>query len=77
MRMLEEQEEEMIHIRRHLHKYSELSFQEKNTASFITKFYKGKDAKVEEKAENGSGIIVTQEVLTLLSGSRQLSAERD
>ncbi len=39
MRMLEEREDEMIKIRRHLHEYPELSFKEEKTAKFITDFY--------------------------------------
>ncbi len=59
MRMLEEREDEMIKIRRHLHEYPELSFKEEKTAKFITDFYQGKDVEIETNVGNGYGIIVT------------------
>ena len=57
--MLEERRDEMIKIRRHLHQYPELSFQEEKTAAYIENFYEGKDVEVETKVGNGHGIIVT------------------
>lgn len=59
LNMLENRLHEMIDIRRHLHEYPELSFQEKNTAQFIKNFYKGKDVEIETHVGNGYGIIVT------------------
>ncbi|GAA4080811.1 amidohydrolase [Amphibacillus indicireducens] len=57
--MLEERYDEMIQIRRHLHQYPELSFQEKNTATYIENFYQGKAVDMETNVGNGYGIIVT------------------
>ncbi len=59
MDMLEIREEEMIEIRRHLHKNPELSFKEEKTAQYIADFYKGKDVEVQRNVGNGYGIIVT------------------
>lgn len=59
MEMLEARKDEMIAIRRHLHQYPELSFEEENTAQYIIDFYKGKDVQVETNVGNGYGIIVT------------------
>ncbi|WP_174612790.1 amidohydrolase [Virgibacillus ihumii] len=59
MKMLEEREDEMIEIRRHLHEHPELSFQEEKTAAYIIDFYKGKDVEIETNVGNGHGIIVT------------------
>lgn len=59
MKMLEERKEEMIEIRRHLHQYPELSFQEEKTAQYIADFYRGKDVEIETNVGNGYGIIVT------------------
>lgn len=61
MKMLEEREEEMIKIRRHLHEHPELSFKEEKTAEYIADFYKGKDVEIETNVGNGYGIIVTIE----------------
>ncbi|HLQ73574.1 MAG TPA: M20 family metallopeptidase [Bacillota bacterium] len=58
---LEEREDEMISIRRHLHENPELSFKEKETAQYIEDFYKGKDVTVQTNVGNGYGIIVTIE----------------
>ena len=41
--LVEDQEQEMIQIRRHLHQHPELSFQESNTAEYIKNFYHNKD----------------------------------
>lgn len=59
MKMLEERKEEMIEIRRYLHQYPELSFQEEKTAQYIADFYRGKDVEIETNVGNGYGIIVT------------------
>lgn len=57
--MLEARKDEMIEIRRHLHQYPELSFQEEKTAKYIEDFYKGKDVQIDTNVGNGYGIIVT------------------
>ncbi|WP_438351966.1 amidohydrolase [Paenibacillus sp. FA6] len=57
--MLEERKDEMVQIRRHLHKNPELSFKEDKTAQYIADFYKGKDVEVQTNVGNGYGIIVT------------------
>lgn len=57
--MLEQRHDEMIQIRRHLHQYPELSFQEKNTATYIANFYQGKPVEIETNIGNGYGIIIT------------------
>lgn len=44
---LKYKEQRMIEIRRYLHQYPELSFQEKETPKYIADFYKDKDCKVE------------------------------
>ncbi|MFC3040579.1 amidohydrolase [Virgibacillus xinjiangensis] len=59
MKMLEEREDEMIEIRRHLHENPELSFEEDKTAEYIAEFYKDKDVEVETEVGNGHGIVVT------------------
>lgn len=59
MQRLEEREQEMIEIRRHLHAKPELSFEEEKIAAYIADFYKGKDIDVVTDAGNGYGIIVT------------------
>lgn len=59
MDMLESRQEEIIQIRRHLHKHPELSFQEKQTSQYILDFYQGKDVEIESNVGNGYGIVVT------------------
>lgn len=59
MDMLNEREEEMISLRRHFHEYPELSFQEKETADYIARFYEGKEVEVHTNVGNGYGIVVT------------------
>lgn len=59
MEMLESREDEMIQIRRYLHKNPELSFKEEKTAQYIADFYEGKDVEVQTHVGNGYGIIVT------------------
>lgn len=61
MKMLESRKDEMIAIRRHLHQYPELSFEEEKTAQYIIDFYKGKDVDVQTNVGNGYGIVVTIE----------------
>ena len=55
---LEQNEERMVEIRRHLHENPELSFKEEKTAQFIEEFYKDKDVSLTANAGNGYGIIV-------------------
>ncbi|MBF0713630.1 amidohydrolase [Gemella sp. GH3] len=55
---LEEKENKMIDIRRHLHENPELSFQETKTASYIENFYKGKDCVVRSNVGGIKGITV-------------------
>ncbi|WP_166627000.1 amidohydrolase [Jeotgalicoccus sp. S0W5] len=57
-KQLEENEERMIEIRRHLHENPELSFEEEKTAQFIEEFYKDKDVTLTTNVGNGYGIIV-------------------
>lgn len=59
MEMLEARKDEMIEIRRYLHEYPEVSFNEKKTAQYIIDFYKGKDVEIQTNVGNGYGIIVT------------------
>lgn len=59
MRMLAEREQDIITIRRHLHQYPELSFQEEQTAEYIRAFYQGKPVEIATNVGNGYGIIVT------------------
>ncbi|MGJ9459900.1 amidohydrolase [Oceanobacillus sp. CF4.6] len=59
MEMLELRKEEMIEIRRYLHEYPEISFEEEKTAQYIADFYKNKDVKVETNVGSGYGIVVT------------------
>src|SRR5690606_6282398 len=59
IKMLESRKEEMIQIRRYLHEYPELSFQEEKTAKYIEEFYKGKDVDIQTNVGNGYGIVVT------------------
>ncbi|MEB7462696.1 M20 family metallopeptidase [Staphylococcus succinus] len=51
-------EQRMIEIRRYLHQYPELSFQEKETPMYIADFYKDKDCKVETNV-GPNGVKVT------------------
>lgn len=55
---LEDKNERMIEIRRHLHAHPELSFEEEQTAKYIADFYDGKDVTVTTNVGNGYGIIV-------------------
>lgn len=57
--MLEERKDEMISIRRYLHEHPEVSFEEKNTADYIARFYEGKGVEIHRNVGNGYGIIVT------------------
>jgi len=59
MKMLESRKDEIIRIRRYLHQYPELSFQEKQTAQYIAKFYEGKDVEIQTNIGGGYGIVVT------------------
>ncbi|PTI80277.1 amidohydrolase [Staphylococcus succinus] len=51
-------EQRMIEIRRYLHQYPELSFQEKETPKYIADFYKDKECKVETNV-GPNGVKVT------------------
>ncbi|PTI77495.1 M20 family metallopeptidase [Staphylococcus succinus] len=55
---LKRKEQRMIEIRRYLHQYPELSFQEKETPMYIADFYKDKDCKVETNV-GPNGVKVT------------------
>lgn len=57
--ILESRKEEMIEIRRYLHRHPELSFKEEKTAQYIVDFYEGKDVDIQTNVGNGYGIIVT------------------
>ena len=49
--------DEMIEIRRHLHQYPELSFEEHQTKKYILDFYKDKDCEINENVGT-TGIVV-------------------
>ena len=49
---------EMVHIRRHLHQYPELSFQEYETARFIANYYEKLGIPYETEV-GGNGVIAT------------------
>ena len=57
-KLIEERENEMIEIRRHLHQYPELSFEEENTAEYIKSFYQDKNVKISQPVKDEHGIIV-------------------
>ena len=59
MKMLDGREDDMIALRRHFHEHPELSFDEKETAAFIARFYENKSVDVQTNVGNGYGIIVT------------------
>lgn len=54
--LLEESYEEMVSIRRYLHQYPELSFQETKTAAFIADFYRGLGIDVQTNI-GGNGVV--------------------
>ncbi len=59
VKRLQEKEEKMIEIRRHLHEHPELSFQESETPKYITDFYKDKDCEVKTNVgENGVKVTI-------------------
>lgn len=58
LKVLDQKEEKMIEIRRYLHQYPELSFQEYQTAKYIADFYEGKDCTV-RTGVGGNGVVVT------------------
>ncbi|MEI5992831.1 amidohydrolase [Candidatus Enterococcus mansonii] len=58
LQALDQKEEKMIEIRRYLHQYPELSFQEYKTAKYIADFYEGKDCSV-RTGVGGNGVVVT------------------
>lgn len=51
--------DEIVSIRRYLHKNPELSFHETKTAEFIKDFYKGKNIELVTKIGGGNGIVAT------------------
>jgi amidohydrolase len=57
-KQLEDNEDRMIQIRRHLHENPELSFKEEKTAQFIEEFYRDKEVSITTNVGNGNGIIV-------------------
>nr|WP_263314059.1 amidohydrolase [Mammaliicoccus sp. Marseille-Q6498] len=56
--LIEQKEDQMIEIRRHLHQHPELSFEETQTADYIQSFYKDKDVKVSKPLDGEHAIIV-------------------
>lgn len=56
--LVEDQEQEMIQIRRHLHQHPELSFQESNTAEYIKNFYHNKDVSLTQPISDAHAIVV-------------------
>lgn len=58
IKMLETRKDEMIQIRRHLHENAEISFQEKETAKYIAKFYEGKDVEIHKNIAGKNGMVV-------------------
>src|SRR5699024_6154782 len=57
-RKLDETYDEMVDIRRHLHKNPELSFEEKNTAKYIANFHKELGHDIRENV-GGNGVVAT------------------
>ncbi|HPX71978.1 MAG TPA: M20 family metallopeptidase [Acholeplasmataceae bacterium] len=55
---LDQKYEKMVEIRRHLHMYPELSFEEKETSKYIAGFYKNKWVEVKTNV-GGYGVVVT------------------
>lgn len=55
---LDEKQDRMIEIRRHLHANPELSFQETKTAKYIAEFYDGLDCDVRTNV-GGNGVVIT------------------
>src|SRR5699024_8996968 len=53
--------EEMIQIRRHLHQYPELSFQEKETSKYIRTFYDHLDIPYQSNIGGGYGLVASIE----------------
>lgn len=49
----------MIQIRRHLHEYPELSFQEKKTSEYILNYYQNKKIDIQKNINGSTGIVVT------------------
>lgn len=62
-RLLDDAFEEMIQIRRHLHQYPELSFQEKNTVKLIADYYRNLGVPVRMNVGGGG-------VVALIKGGR-------
>ncbi len=58
MQMLSEKEDRIIEIRRYLHQHPEVSFEETETAKYISEFYEDKDCDVRRNV-GGNGLVVT------------------
>lgn len=56
-KLIDEHQDEIIHIRRYLHEHPEPSFHEKETAKYIENFYKNLDCQVRH-CSNGYGLII-------------------
>lgn len=57
--LLEARHDEMVAIRRHLHQHPEVSFEEKETATYIENYYKGKPIRIDTQVGGGYGLLVT------------------
>ncbi|HAL09220.1 M20 metallopeptidase family protein [Mammaliicoccus vitulinus] len=57
-KLIENNESNMIDIRRHLHQNPELSFEEVNTADYIQSFYKDKDVNIIKPIDGEHAIVV-------------------
>ncbi|MCG3401922.1 amidohydrolase [Staphylococcus massiliensis] len=55
---LDEKEDKIKEIRRHLHEYPELSFEEEETSAYIKDFYKDKDVKIYDELNGQHGLVV-------------------
>jgi len=58
LKKLDDRQDKMIEIRRHLHAHPELSFEEHETVQYILDFFKDKDCEVQSPV-GGGGIVVT------------------
>ncbi|ARJ50534.1 amidohydrolase [Staphylococcus lutrae] len=56
--LLNDREEKMIEIRRHLHQHPELSFKEAETSAYLQSFYKDKDVKLHLNLNGQHGFVV-------------------
>ncbi|MBO1198700.1 amidohydrolase [Staphylococcus simiae] len=55
---IEDKQQRIIELRRHLHSHPELSFEEENTSQFIKDFYKDKDVKMHTDLNGQHGLVV-------------------